>query len=118
MHKALCTRAKSCGDISVSCLEICGGAKADKPHSATSRHSVFIKGSLGELGEDVGAGFRQSYRIPNLTAVRGRDQQLETPAEPGHPSGFLCPCATPEVIPEITGTCSDGGRGEGLWSLS
>lgn len=90
MHNTFCIRAKSCGDISVSCLEICGRAKADKPHSATSHHSVFFKGSLGKLWEDVGAGFRQNYWIPNLTPVREQDQQLETPAEPAHPFGFLC----------------------------
>lgn len=61
MHKAFCIRAKSCGELSVTCLEICGGAKADKPHSATSHHSVFIKASLGKLGEDVGTEFRKSY---------------------------------------------------------
>lgn len=93
----------------MSCLEICGSAKADKPHSATSHHSVFIKGSLGELGEDVGAGFKQSYQTHNLTSVRGQDQQLETPVEPAHPFGFICPCATPEAIPETAGTCCERG---------
>lgn len=97
----------------MSCLEICGSAKADKPCSATSHHSVLIKSSLGKLGEDVGAGLRQSYRIPNLTAVRGQDQQLETPAVPDHPFGFFHPYTAPEAIHGADGTCSGRGRGEG-----
>lgn len=104
MHKTVCRGAKSCRDISLSCLEICGQQTSPIQPPATT---LFTKSSPGKVGEDVGKRFRQSYWIPNPTAVRGQDRALKTPAEPDDPFIFLCPYPSPERIPETARTCCD-----------
>lgn len=75
MHKTACIRAKSCRDISVSCLEICGEQASSIQLPATT---LFTKGSLGKVGEDVGKRFRQllNPRPPLSSEDKTRHWQL------------------------------------------